>query len=43
MIPERRSVLHSWCVQSDWDAPTVVGGEAAARRVGEIIDELESS
>ncbi len=29
MIPERRSVLHSWCVQADWDAPTVVGGEGA--------------
>jgi taurine--2-oxoglutarate transaminase len=22
-------VLHSWCVQADWDAPTVVGGEGA--------------
>jgi taurine---2-oxoglutarate transaminase len=29
MIPERRSVLHSWCVQADWDAPTVTGGEGA--------------
>ncbi len=29
MIPERRSVLHSWCVQAEWDAPTVVGGEGA--------------
>jgi taurine--2-oxoglutarate transaminase len=29
MIPERRSVLHSWCVQADWDAPTVVGGSGA--------------
>jgi taurine--2-oxoglutarate transaminase len=26
---ERRDVLHSWCVQADWDAPTVVGGEGA--------------
>ncbi len=26
---ERRSVLHSWCVQADWRAPTVVGGEGA--------------
>jgi taurine--2-oxoglutarate transaminase len=26
---ERRSVLHSWCRQSQWDAPTVVGGEGA--------------
>lgn len=22
-------MLHSWCVQADWDAPTVVGGEGA--------------
>jgi taurine--2-oxoglutarate transaminase len=29
MIEERRSVLHSWCVQADWDAPTVTGGEGA--------------
>ncbi len=29
MTDERRSVLHSWCVQADWDAPTVVGGEGA--------------
>ena len=26
---ERRTVLHSWCVQSEWDAPTVSGGEGA--------------
>jgi taurine--2-oxoglutarate transaminase len=29
MIEERRSVLHSWCVQSEWDAPAVTGGEGA--------------
>lgn len=29
MIPERRTVLHSWCVQADWDPPTIVGGEGA--------------
>jgi len=28
-IPERRSVLHSWCVQADWDAPAIVGGAGA--------------
>ena len=27
-----RSVLHSWCVQADWNAPTVVGGEGALLR-----------
>jgi len=26
---ERTSVLHSWCVQAQWDAPTVVGGAGA--------------
>jgi taurine---2-oxoglutarate transaminase len=26
---ERHSVLHSWCVQNEWDAPTVTGGEGA--------------
>ncbi|HME39122.1 MAG TPA: aminotransferase class III-fold pyridoxal phosphate-dependent enzyme [Steroidobacteraceae bacterium] len=29
MIPESSSVLHSWCVQADWNAPTIVGGEGA--------------
>ncbi|MBL8551348.1 MAG: aminotransferase class III-fold pyridoxal phosphate-dependent enzyme [Hyphomonadaceae bacterium] len=28
-MSERRDVLHSWCVQADWDAPTVVGGAGA--------------
>jgi len=27
--PERETVLHSWCVQSEWSAPTIVGGEGA--------------
>jgi taurine--2-oxoglutarate transaminase len=27
--PERETVLHSWCVQSDWNAPTIVGAEGA--------------
>ena len=26
---ERQSVLHSWCVQADWDAPTIAGGSGA--------------
>ncbi len=28
-MAERGSVMHSWCVQSDWNAPTVVGGAGA--------------
>jgi taurine--2-oxoglutarate transaminase len=26
---ERSDVLHSWCVQAQWDAPTIVGGRGA--------------
>jgi len=26
---ERDLVLHSWCVQAEWDAPTIVGGRGA--------------
>jgi len=29
VLSERQVVLHSWCAQSDWDAPTVVGGSGA--------------
>ncbi len=29
MLSERDSVMHSWCVQADWDSPTIVGGEGA--------------
>ena len=24
-LPERQTVLHSWCVQREWDAPTIIG------------------
>jgi taurine--2-oxoglutarate transaminase len=27
--PERDTVLHSWCVQEQWQAPTIVGGKGA--------------
>jgi taurine--2-oxoglutarate transaminase len=29
LISENSSVLHSWCIQADWNAPTIVGGEGA--------------
>ena len=29
MMTERDDVLHSWCVQADWNAPTIVGGAGA--------------
>lgn len=28
-LPERDTVMHSWCVQADWNAPTIVGGSGA--------------
>ncbi|HEU0305564.1 MAG TPA: aminotransferase class III-fold pyridoxal phosphate-dependent enzyme [Lysobacter sp.] len=41
VIAERDSVLHSWCVQADWNAPTVVGGKGAMLHLAdgrEILD-----
>lgn len=32
MTSERENVLHSWCVQSEWQAPTIVGGQGARLR-----------
>lgn len=29
MLPEHKTVLHSWCRQTDWNAPTIVGGTGA--------------
>jgi taurine--2-oxoglutarate transaminase len=29
MLPETQTVLHTWCRQSDWNAPTIVGGSGA--------------
>jgi hypothetical protein len=29
MLSERDTVLHSWCRQADWAAPTIVGGAGA--------------
>jgi taurine--2-oxoglutarate transaminase len=29
MQSERQTVLHSWCRQIDWNAPTIAGGEGA--------------
>src|ERR1044072_4711090 len=29
MTAERETVLHSWCRQLDWAAPTIVGGAGA--------------
>lgn len=30
VMSERDVVLHSWCVQAEWNAPTVVGGQGAS-------------
>ena len=29
MRPEAQTVLHTWCRQTDWNAPTIVGGSGA--------------
>ncbi len=29
MRPERQTVLHSWCKQTEWNAPDIVGGSGA--------------
>src|SRR5579862_2146130 len=29
MLPESQTVLHTWCRQGDWHAPTIVGGAGA--------------
>jgi taurine--2-oxoglutarate transaminase len=41
---ERHSVLHSWCVQADWDAPTIVGGSGARfwDQTGRILIDMSS-
>jgi taurine--2-oxoglutarate transaminase len=42
-IPERQSVLHSWCVQAQWDAPRVVGGHGAWLRLEDGREVLDMS
>ena len=29
MLPEAQTVLHTWCRQTDWSAPTITGGAGA--------------
>jgi len=40
---ERDTVLHSWCVQSEWQAPTVVGGAGARFRDAQGREYLDMS
>jgi taurine--2-oxoglutarate transaminase len=40
---ERDSVLHSWCVQADWQAPTIVGGHGARLRGADGREYLDMS
>ena len=35
MRTERDTVLHSWCLQTDWNAPTIVGGAGAWLHTGD--------
>jgi taurine--2-oxoglutarate transaminase len=43
MLPERRTVMHSWCVQAEWNAPTVVGGQGARFRDADGREYLDMS
>ena len=43
MTSERDNVLHSWCVQSEWRAPTIVGGHGARLRDAEGREYLDMS
>ena len=38
MSAERASVLHSWCVQTDWDAPTIAGDVRGGRGLFVLLD-----
>ena len=40
MSAERHSVLHSWCVQTDWDAPTIAGDVRGGRGLFAVLDRL---
>ncbi len=42
-MSERESVLHSWCVQTQWQAPTIVGGRGAHFWDGDGHDYLDMS
>jgi taurine--2-oxoglutarate transaminase len=42
-IEERDSVLHSWSVQADWRAPTVVGGRGARLHLADGREVLDMS
>ncbi|HEY3786083.1 MAG TPA: aminotransferase class III-fold pyridoxal phosphate-dependent enzyme [Steroidobacteraceae bacterium] len=35
MRPEQETVLHSWCRQTEWNAPTIVGGTGAHLRTAD--------
>lgn len=43
MPGERDVVLHSWCVQADWNAPTVVGGQGARLQLEDGREVLDMS
>ena len=43
MMTERATVLHSWCVPAEWQAPTVVGGRGAYFWDGDGHDYLDMS
>jgi taurine--2-oxoglutarate transaminase len=44
MRAERHNVLHSWCVQAEWNSPTIVGGRGARfwDETGRILVDMSS-
>jgi len=40
MSAERHSVLHRWCVQAHWDAPTIAGDVRGGRGLFAVLDRL---
>jgi taurine--2-oxoglutarate transaminase len=43
MLPESKTVLHTWCRQTEWNAPTVVGGAGAHLHTADGRDILDMS
>ena len=43
MLSEAQTVLHTWCRQTDWNAPTIVGGAGAHLYTAEGRDLLDMS
>ena len=41
MPPEAQTVLHTWCRQTDWNGPTIVGGAGGRLLTADALDLLD--